>query len=251
MIFIKFLSVKCLYTFFHARREKMNDSESLQLLRSIDERLSRLEKQVNKSQSIEEVALRPEVSILADIIDENFSPSSREGRENLAKVEVLKDLLQELSDEESLQSIKTLTKKLKNLTPYIEQIDELENVVSIMTDSLDEIMSHAIAHGLNIEELGENLKKMSGHLIEIIESGALTQLLESGVLDPKSIEIVGALGNSLAISKNHTKSVGIFGVLSSVYNKDVQRSLGFALNLATHFGRKLNQKNVKEIKHGK
>lgn len=220
----------------------MSEDETLSLLRSIDERLARLEKkQVFESADL---PLKNEMSILTDSVDEFFNPASTNGVKNLRKAEMLKDLLNKLTDEENLQALNTLTNSLKDIAYLTSHLREIENTISIITDSTDEIMAKAVEKGLNLEELALNLSKLSGELIDLIESGTLIKLVDSGILDSKSIEVVGALGHSLAVSKGTEKRVGPLGIISAIFNKDIQRSLGFTINLATHFGRKLKKQRI-------
>lgn len=226
----------------------MSDQETLELLKSIDARLARLEAQQNEPRSLESMPLPPEFSILTDTIDGAFNPASEDGRENLKKLESVGRLLKILSEKETLEAIETLAGSVKQVAEASVQLKELQNVLSIMTDSVDEMMGKAIAGGLNIENLGENLTKFNQQLIHLVESGALPKLLESGILDDKAIEVVGALGQSLAVSNSHAanagrrKKIGPLALLGSLFDQDIQRSLGFAISLATHFGRKIKIK---------
>ncbi|TNF01564.1 MAG: DUF1641 domain-containing protein [Deltaproteobacteria bacterium] len=106
-----------------------------------------------------------------------------------------------------------------------------------------------MAKGFEIEEFSNQLKKLSLLLINAFESGAFTNLLDSGILDPRAIETVGAVGRSMAVSSEARKvEVGPFRVLTSLMDRDIQRALGFFLTFATHFGRTLSEQKTKAIK---
>ena len=220
----------------------MSDKETLSLLKSIDKRLSKLEKK--RSLDAADLPFQNEMSILTDSVDDFLNPASEKGSSNLKKLEVIKELVNSLGDEDNLRAIIDLSKSLKDIAYLTSHLREIENTVSIVTDSADEIMAKAVEKGLNLEELAINLSKLSGELIDLIESGTFNKLVESGILDSKSIEVVGALGHSLAVSKGTEKRVGPLGIISAIFNKDIQRSLGFTLNLATHFGRKLKKQRI-------
>ena len=221
----------------------MSDDETLSLLKSIDERLARLEnKQVLDPTNL---PFNNEISILSYSMDEVFDPASEKGCANLRKMEALKELFDTLGDERSLMAINDLAKSLQDIAHISSHLKEIENTISIITDSIDEVVAKASENGLNLETLALNVSKLSRELIDLVESGTLNELLDSGILDTKSIEVVGALGHSLAVSKGTEKRVGPMGILSALFNKDIQRSLGFTLNLATHFGRKLKKQRTK------
>ncbi len=172
----------------------MSDTEVLSLLRSIDERLSRLEEKAKMPESLEQIPLPNEFNILVDTVDELMSPATASGQQNLEAISKLKELFEVLSKPETIDAFTSLTNTMKNLAPLIEQVGELENIFCILTDSVDEIMQKAMESGINIEELSKNLKSFSFDMVNLMESGALTKLLESGILDQKSINVVGALG---------------------------------------------------------
>tara|TARA_B100001971_G_scaffold215190_1_gene259581 strand:+ start:4902 stop:5567 length:666 start_codon:yes stop_codon:yes gene_type:complete len=217
----------------------MDNTDLSDLLKKIDQRLDRIEKQLEPKKSLEAMPLPNEVNILVDTIDESFNPHTENGLKNLDKIESVKNLLNTLSQRETIESIDSLTKSMHKLAPLIEKLKDIEDVICILADSTDEIMFKATQSGVNFEDFSENLKRFSLEIIHLMESGALDQLLSSGILDKKSIEVVGTLGHSLAISHASKRNVGPFKIFAALFNKDIQRSIGFALNLATHFGRKL------------
>jgi uncharacterized protein YjgD (DUF1641 family) len=219
----------------------MSDHETLALLKSIDSRLSAIENQV-APKSLEGLKMPNEVSIFTDSLDRMLDPASESGQENLEKIESLKNLVNELTKKETLDAFVVLTQSLKDLSYLSSHLKEIENTLSVITDSVDEMMSYAISSGLNIEDLGENLKTLSSQVLNLMETGALAELMSSGILDNKSIEVVGTLGQSLAVSRSHERRVGPIQAVGALFNADIQRSLGFAINLATHFGRKLHAK---------
>ena len=220
----------------------MSDNETLSLLKSIDKRLSRLENKRNFDAA--DLPFQNEMSIFTDSVDDFLNPASEKGSSHLRKLEIIKELVDNLGDEDNLRAVIDLSKSLKDIAYLTSHLREIENTVSIVTDSTDEIMAKAVEKGLNLEELARNLSKLSGELIDLIESGTFNKLIESGILDSKSIEVVGALGHSLAVSKGTEKRVGPLGIISAIFNKDIQRSIGFTLNLATHFGRKLKKQRI-------
>ena len=188
-------------------------------------------------------------AILGDSLDEKFNPHTEEGMGNLAKFEKVQKLMDLLQDKDTLDAIVTLTESLKDLGPLVEKVKLLEDGVSIFADSFDEISAQAMAKGFEIEDFSNQLKKLSLLLINAFESGAFTNLLDSGILDPRAIETVGAVGRSMAVSSEARRvEVGPFRVLTSLMDRDIQRALGFLLTFATHFGRTLSEQKTKAIK---
>jgi uncharacterized protein YjgD (DUF1641 family) len=223
----------------------MSDDSTLELLKSIDSRLARLESRMEETPKM---ALDG-FAILGDSLDEKFNPHTEEGMGNLAKFEKVQKLMDLLQDKDTLDAIVTLTESLKDLGPLVEKVKLLEDGVSIFADSFDEISAQAMAKGFEIEDFSNQLKKLSLLLINAFESGAFTNLLDSGILDPRAIETVGAVGRSMAVSSEARRvEVGPFRVLTSLMDRDIQRALGFLLTFATHFGRTLSEQKTKAIK---
>lgn len=216
----------------------MSDQATIELLQRIDARLERLENKVNETPQM----AMDGMSIFADSIDEKFNPATEAGLNNLNKIQKLQELVEEVTKEDTLEAIVQLTASLKTLTPLLENLQQIENFISIAADTTDEIFARAMENDLKVDEFLENLKKLTFALIDAFESGAFSDLLESGILDPHAIETVGALGRSMAVSNNVKHSAGPVTLIAALLNKDVQRALGFSLNFAAHFGRSLDDR---------
>ena len=102
----------------------MSDTEVLSLLRSIDERLSRLEEKAKMPESLEQIPLPNEFNILVDTVDELMSPATASGQQNLEAISKLKELFEVLSKPETIDAFTSLTNTMKNLAPLIEQVGE-------------------------------------------------------------------------------------------------------------------------------
>jgi uncharacterized protein YjgD (DUF1641 family) len=222
----------------------MSDDQTLKLLQSIDARLARLEAKAEEAPGM----AMDGMAIIGDSIDEKFNPHTKSGLSNLDKVEKAQKILEHLGDQQTLDSIEVLVENLKNLTPLVSKLKLMEDGVSIFADSLDEIFSYAMAEGLEIEDFSNQLKKFSFLMIKAFESGAFTNLMDSGMLDPKTVETMGAVGKSMSVSHCTKCEVRPVQMISSLFDKDIQRALGFLLTFSKHFGRSLDSKKQKVIK---
>lgn len=215
----------------------MADVEVLELLQKIDARLDKLEEKQNEAMNA--------LSIFGDSLDELFKPNDVNGKHNLEKVEQLKDILETLNHRDKLNSIKVLMENLNHVADLAPKLSQLDNGVSMSVDVVDEFMSYAMANGLDVEKFLTNLKQLSFLMVDAFESGAMTKLLESGVLDHRSIETVGALGKSMAVSGHQTKPASFGQIFGALFDPNVRSAIGFALNFASQFGKTLNKKNNK------
>jgi uncharacterized protein YjgD (DUF1641 family) len=70
----------------------------------------------------------------------------------------------------------------------------------------------------------------------------LNALLNSGVLAPGTLAIVGELGHALTdTAAAPPVDVGPVGLLKALGQPDVQRALGFLVTFAERFGRRLRE----------
>ena len=178
---------------------------------------------------------------MLDSVDEFLNPATPNGTENIEKMDRVRELVSLLSEKETLNAFILLTQNLKHISKITAQLNQIENGASIATDAFDEFFGEAMAQGLNIEVFSENLKKLNYHLLDFIESGTLSTLLDSGILKNSSIEAVGAMGQSMAVSSQSQKSAGPFALIKALFNKDFQRTIGFTIQFGTHFGRSLKK----------
>ena len=225
----------------------VSDETMLKLLEKIDQKMDRLEARLDKLEGEGIIQLKDGLSILGDTIDENFNPALDRGKKNLNNMNRVLKILGELSEDDTITAIEVLVENLTGLTDLMSKFKQVEDVVSILLDSFDDFFAYAMKEGLDIEEFSSNLKRFSFLMLNAFESGALNDLMESGVLDPSSIKTVGALGKSLATSGKLRQSAGPMKAAAAILNPDVQRAMGFLLTFAAHFGRTLEETNFKKV----
>ncbi len=221
----------------------MSDNNVLELLHRIDQKLDRLERRIDTVEKVVSIEVMNSLSIFGDTIDESFDPGLESGRKNLANIDRVMSILKKLSKEETISSVEILVDNLSGISHLISQFKQAEDILSILMDSFDDFFTYAMKEGLDIEDFARNLKKFSFMMLDAFESGALTDLMESGILDPSAIKTVGALGKSMATSGKLKNSAGPGKVIASLFDNDIQRALGFLLTFATHFGRTLEEQS--------
>jgi len=219
----------------------MSDKNILEFLERIDQKLDRLEGRVNQLETVVSTELTNGFSIFSDSIDQYFNPSLDSGRKNLANMDRAMTILKKLGDEKTISSVEIMIDNLSGLSQMVNQLKQAEDIISILADSFDGFFAYAMKEGLDIESFSKNLKKFSFMMLNAFESGALTDLMESGILDPAAIKTVGALGKSMATSGKFKNGAGPGKAMAALFDQDIQRALGFLLTFATHFGRSLDE----------
>lgn len=85
-----------------------------------------------------------------------------------------------------------------------------------------------------------DLLKKAGHLVEVGD-----RLIDSGILDPRTIEMVSKMGATLTETMDVAKTgqarekVGLFSLLRSLKDPDIQASVSFFMNFSRLYGKKL------------
>lgn len=214
------------------------------ILISIDERLARLESKVDRAYGGHANQIKQSLAIAADSLDEYFDPSSESGEVMIEKVDKLKKIINLLAKDETLDSIETVIGELKNVAPILMKIKQLENTLSIFVDATDDFFNVAMDEGLDIEDFTKNLKKFSLLMTKTFESGSLNHLLESGILDVNSVQTVGALGKSMAMSSENCNRAGPLKVMGALFDPNIQQALGFFISFAQSFGEVIGKERI-------
>lgn len=221
--------------------------EILEMLKKIDGKLDRLESRVDSIENEKLGLVNDGLSILSDSVDDHFNPQNPNGLNNLDKINKVQKIMSNLTSDDTLKALTQMSENLKNIADLTVKVQQTEDVISIMLDSFDDFFQKAMEQGLDIEDFMSNLKRFSFLMLDAFESGAFNELMDSGILDPSSIKTVGALGKSMATSGKMKNSAGPVSLVSAIFNPEIQRSLGFLLTFATHFGRSLKSQRTLQI----
>jgi hypothetical protein len=121
--------------------------------------------------------------------------------------------------------------------------DQAPGMLAMGVDALDEVVADLRTQGVDVERgviggAGAALRFGAAMDREKVES--IAALLESGVLDPSVLRLIGGMGESLAHAASaRSAPVGAFGAFRALGNPDVQRAMGLLLAFAADFGRRL------------
>lgn len=176
-----------------------------------------------------------------------------------------KQLLDTLSNPQTLNAISQLLQNIELLTFFVTAIDGLlqrsETIADNIADSLTDATQLATTSDLDIGELMQTLSQLAQaapqfletlpllaivleRVKPLVDSGALENLLDSGVLEPKALNVIGQAGTALAetveAGPDAIRPVGTIGLLRALNDPDTQQVLGFLVKFASNFGQKLN-----------
>jgi uncharacterized protein YjgD (DUF1641 family) len=199
-----------------------------------------------------------------------------------ANIAALKDLTEQLANPETLDSLKKVIEYAPMLVFLMEALDgflrrgeeitdnigeslrevteqvsasgsgEIGTVVSQMSQVLPSLMKSLPGVAENLPPLIEqapSLIKTGTKLGEIAESEGVQTFLHSDMLTPELVNFLGDTGKLAVETKEdfqqNPEKLGLWGLYKKSGDEDVQRGLGFLMELAKNFGQMLNEKDNK------
>lgn len=142
----------------------------------------------------------------------------------------------------ALELVERLTRPevMRQLTQLIEVAERAPQAFATFTEVMDDIARDAAAQGLDLDASLHSVGQMLKALVQI--SPDLTAFFESG-----GHRTIAELSNAMAAARESETKVGAFGALKAMRDPAVQRSLGFAIELAKAFGNGRQQIEVKQL----
>lgn len=201
-----------------------------QLLERIDARLERIEARLAKLDPLLGPLLDAAPGALA-MLGDTFDEFSNE----------LGDLDERLRAGLRLLERVTRPQTLAQLEAAIELLDAMPGAVAMLGDSFDELAREAAARGVPLDRIVPELGRTIAMLLELLTQEQIQQLLSSDLLLPNAIEALATAARALAVTQySGTEPLGLFGALAAMREPEVQRALGFALDVARRFGTNLS-----------
>lgn len=132
-------------------------------------------------------------------------------------------------------------------------IAELVQMLSTNGAQLAELTATLPTFTQQLPQLAQNLPQLMATLPQLLDvatqlqpalaSPEFTALMSSGVLNPKTLTIIGQAGDALVESydehRRAPQAVGLFGLLRALNDPGTQRTLGFLVKFADRFGKSL------------
>jgi hypothetical protein len=129
------------------------------------------------------------------------------------------------------------------LRPVVELVGQARALAAMAGDTFDDVMRTAMKNGIDVERgllNGAGAAIRFGATMDAEKVRELESLLQSGVLDPAALRMVGELARALsATAATSVQPAGALGLIKALGNPDVQRALGFLIAFAERFGDRL------------
>jgi len=222
--------------------QRLDNPETAQALNRLLDRLDTIEEAVAKL----DVALTQGPAMLAmmtDMADDVYRQAEDEGVNLDERLQLMLQLTERLTAPRTVEVLTQLMDRMDELEQLIEVADQAPAFISMMVDTLDDVYRRTEESGHDLHRVIHEGPEAFIRINEFASSEAFTKLLDSGVLDPEAIEIVGKAGDALVDCRcqEETPEVGLFGLLGAMRDPDTRRALGFLTEFGKRFGQKLDE----------
>lgn len=230
----------------------MNDDQTIpsQLQQKLSEpkTLERLSRLLDRLDSFEETLDAIEfaktqgpglIGAVTDTVDEVARQAASAGIDIEQRGRAMLELLEKLSSPEITKTLSLILSHGKELGEGFEILLQAPQLAAMAADSIDEVFQRANEAGLDLHHFIGQAGKGAEKVIKASNSKEFDKLIESGILEPKALELFSGLAQALTTQEKSPKSIGIFGLLGAMGDPDVQRSVGFFIHIAKNVGQYL------------
>jgi hypothetical protein len=206
-----------------------------ELLSRVLARMDRLEQQLARAEAMA-MQVPAALSTVTDTFDGLYRDAAQSGIDGDERLKLGLVALERLSAPESLRAITGLTAQLGTLDALARQAP---GFAAMTVDMLDELYAAVGHQGVNLEETARQGLVAFRNFVALLQSSEVRALIDSGVLDPKTLQVMGAAANALVCTQREPRRAGPLTLLRALFDRNIQRSLGFALGFAERFGQNL------------
>jgi len=151
------------------------------------------------------------------------------------------------SDNAVLEALARLDAKLTKLEQQLEPVTQLTttapDALAVLVDMFDRQVSTLQARGVDLEQRLSALARIAEQFttpqaLKVLE--ALSAQLPSLELLCNAVAPIQHVSQALVAASDEPPALGALGLLRALSDRDVQRTVGFAIAFARHFGHAIN-----------
>ncbi len=220
--------------------EKLTEPATVEVLSALIDRLDRLEQLAELADQVPDAAM-----ITVDTVDDALTRAADRGVVVDERAREGLKLLEKLTEPDTAAALERVLDRSDQLEQLSALAENAPDAIATAVDILDAEYARAAAQGYDPEQTLRRAFGALRRLGELFRTEEFQALLDSGVLDPEALQVVGSLGSALAetqkeASRGDTPAQGVFGLLGALRDPDVQRAVGFITTFAKKFGRNLD-----------
>ncbi|WP_337172100.1 DUF1641 domain-containing protein [Gemmatimonas aurantiaca] len=150
-------------------------------------------------------------------------------------------LIERLGNEQTIDAVKAVLDRLELAAFTLDAIDGFlrrgDTIATALSDDIDDLKRASDADFTKFKEV-------LAALPPLVAAGQT--LVKSGMLEPRTVEVLGKIGRSAAdsyeearTSNAESKPIGMLGLLRALRDPDVNRAVSFALHVSKAYGQTL------------
>lgn len=177
------------------------------------------------------------VSMAADTVDNIISAAAANGIDVEQRLRISLELLERLTEPKTAATLTTLMDNMDKLEAMLEQGP---GVIAMALDTVDDMYRGTISLGINPEAVVKRTIDAASSLADLVQSDEVKALMESGMLDPRTLTTLGHAATALVESRDQQRKIGPVGLLQALGDPSVQYTLGFLITFGQRFGQSLS-----------
>jgi uncharacterized protein YjgD (DUF1641 family) len=220
--------------------ERLNNPDTAQALNRLLDRLDTIEEAVEKL-NVMMVQGPAMLAMMTDVADDVYREADAAGVDLDERLRLTLQLAERLTAPRTVEVLSQLMERMDDVEELIALSDQVPGFVAMMVDMFDDVYRQTEEAGYDLHKVIHEGPEAFIRINEFAASEAFKKLLDSGVLDPQAIEIVGKAGDALVdcSCQDETPEVGLFGLLRAMRDPDTRRALGFLTAFGKRFGQEL------------
>lgn len=245
----------------------MADADTAVSLHDVSARLERIEGSLARLEgllarpSMDVTALaeqaRAGVAMAGDMLDEWAMRASARGIDLDQRVQRALRLVERLTEPGVADALEAMLDHVDRIQALVGQLDALPGAIATVMDAVDEYLLAAASKGLDVDGVVRGGVAALERFARLVQSSAFQEVLDSGILEPDVVHLVGQMGRALGAARDEREGrAGLVALWRATRDPDVQRSLDFSLRFLRHFGRRIEQSGAalppatrKELSH--
>jgi hypothetical protein len=182
------------------------------------------------------------VAMAGDMLDEWAMRVTARGVDLDQRVQRALHLVERLTEPGVADALEVVLDHADRIQALVAQLDALPGAIATVVDTVDESLLAAAGEGLDVDAVMRGSVVALGRVARLVQSPAFQEVLDSGILEPDVVQLIGQMGRALGETRDEREGrAGLMALWRATRDPDVQRSIDFSLRFLRHFGRRIEQ----------
>jgi hypothetical protein len=218
---------------------RSRDDRILDELKKISARLDRLEESLALVEETSQQAPQL-VAVVTDTADYYIRQVQDRGIDIDERLRALMPLLERMTQPRTLKALEEVLEHAPALASAAGALEDVPGLVAMAVDMFDEFVGRQIEAGRDVTSAVRHAIHGTVRLGQFVMSDEFNTLMDSGMLDPNAVRLIGRVGRALSdISQESVRGAGVIRLVGASRTKDFRKSVGFGIRFAERFGQLL------------